>query len=378
MEIKDLRNEIDSIDSQLVSLLEKRMQTATEIAEYKKENKVPIFDSGREREVINKVTAEAAPQLSGYVKTLYQTIFDVSRSYQYSLIGKKSSLCQKIDRVVEETPKNRPDRAVIACQGIEGAYSQHACEKMFTYPSIMYFNSFEDVFKAVESGLCRYGVLPVENSTAGSVNRVYDLLGKHKFYITHSLRLCVEHTLLAKDGAELGNIKEVYSHEQAITQCADFLNKAGIKAVACKNTAQAAELVAKSDRSDIAAIGSRDCAKLYGLKMLSADIQNTRNNYTRFICVSKEPEIYPGAKKTGIMLTLPHKPGSLYSIIARFAALGVNLTKLESRPLAGSDFEFLFYFDVEASVYSDELRQLISELENECESFYYLGTYTEA
>lgn len=119
MEIKDLRNEIDSIDSQLVSLLEKRMQTATEIAEYKKENKVPIFDSGREREVINKVTAEAAPQLSGYVKTLYQTIFDVSRSYQYSLIGKKSSLCQKIDRVVEETPKNRPDRAVIACQGIE-------------------------------------------------------------------------------------------------------------------------------------------------------------------------------------------------------------------------------------------------------------------
>lgn len=204
------------------------------------------------------------------------------------------------------------------------------------------------------------------------------MLGKHKFYITHSLRLCVEHTLLAKDGAELGNIKEVYSHEQAITQCADFLNKAGIKAVACKNTAQAAELVAKSDRSDIAAIGSRDCAKLYGLKMLSADIQNTRNNYTRFICVSKEPEIYPGAKKTGIMLTLPHKPGSLYSIIARFAALGVNLTKLESRPLAGSDFEFLFYFDVEASVYSDELRQLISELENECESFYYLGTYTEA
>lgn len=377
MDINELRNEIDTIDNELVRLFEKRMATAASIAAYKKANSLPVSDRERERQVINKVTAKVSPEFSEYARVLYQTIFDVSCSYQRGLNSKKSSLIEKIEKVTAETPKERVNRAVVACQGVEGAYSQHACDKMFAYPSIMYFNGFEDVFKAVDSGLCRYGILPVENSTAGSVNQVYDLMSKYSFYITHSLKLCIEHKLLANNATSISSIKEIYSHEQALNQCSAFISQLGVKAHVCKNTAEAAKIVAESGRTDIAAIGAKECAELYDLKILSGNIQNTQNNYTRFICISKEPEIYPGATKTSIILTIPHTPGSLYNIIARFAAHGLNLTKLESRPIPGSNFEFKFYFDIDASVYSAEFKKLIEELENDCEEFTYLGSYTE-
>ncbi len=377
MDIKNLREEIDSIDNELVELFEKRMRTAASIADYKKANGLAVSDKGREREVLNKVTARVSPEFSGYLRVLYQTIFDVSCSYQRSISFKNSKLVKKIEKITAETPKERIDRATVACQGVEGAYSQHACDKMFKYPNIMYFGGFEDVFKAVDKGLCRYGILPVENSSAGSVNQVYDLMSKYNFYITHSIKLCIEHKLLANSGASINGIKEIYSHEQALNQCSAFISQLGVKTHVCKNTAEAAKLVAESGRTDIAAIGSKDCSELYSLKVLSGNVQNTQNNYTRFICISKAPEIYPGAKKTSIMLTIAHEPGSLYNIIARFAARGLNLTKLESRPISGSNFEFMFYFDIDASVYSDEFKSIIAELENDCESFSYLGSYTE-
>lgn len=377
MDINNLRNEIDSIDDELVRLFERRMNVAAEIAEYKRANGLAVSDRGRERQVINKVTSKVAPHFSNYTRVLYQTMFDVSCSYQRGLNSKKSALVEKIEKVIAENPKERPNRAVVACQGVEGAYSQHACDKMFAYPSIMYFHGFEDVFKAVDSGLCRYGILPVENSSAGSVNQVYDLMSKYSFFITHSLKLCIEHKLLANSGTSISSIKEIYSHEQALNQCSAFISQLGVKTHICKNTAEAAKIVAESGRTDIAAIGAKECAELYGLKILSGNVQNTQNNYTRFICISKELEIYPGAEKTSIMLTIPHTPGSLYNMIARFAALGLNLTKLESRPISGSNFEFMFYFDINASVYSPDFKALIAELENDCEAFTYLGSYTE-
>lgn len=377
VDIKNLRNEIDSIDDELVRLFEKRMTIASKVAEYKRENGIAVSDRSREREVMNKVTASVPPEFVNHVKSLYQTIFDVSCSYQRTLNLEKSDLIELIEKVTEETPKERTNRAVVACQGVEGAYSQHACDKMFPYPTIRYYRGFEDVFKAVASGECRYGILPVENSTAGSVNLVYDLMSQYNFYITHSLRLCIEHNLLVNGSAKIEDIKEIYSHEQALNQCSSFINRLGIKAHVCKNTAEAAKMVAESGRTDIAAIGAKECAQIYGLKILSKDIQNTQNNYTRFICISKQPEIYPGANKTSLMLTIPHTPGSLHNIISRFASRGINLTKLESRPIQGSNFEFMFYFDIGASVYSTELKNLIAELENDCETFVYLGSYTE-
>lgn len=377
MDLLELRNRIDEIDGELTKLFEERMKTAALVGKYKQENNVPVFNRQREREVLNNATSNVSEELQSYTKTLYQTIFELSRSYQKRIIYPQSKFSKMLDEATSGTPVARPERATVACQGVEGAYSQFACDKMFTYPSIMYFSGFEDVFKAVDSGLCRYGILPVENSTAGSVNKVYDLMNKYKFYITHSLKLFIGHALLAPEGVALGDIKEVFSHEQALNQCSEYLAALGVKITVCENTAVAAKMVANSGRKDCAAIGSKDCAELYGLHVIESGIQNTDNNYTRFICISKNLEIYPGANKTSIMMTIPHKPGSLYNIISSFAALGLNMTKLESRPLPGTNFEFMFYFDIDASVYSDNLKILLNELEHDAEQFSYLGSYTE-
>lgn len=378
MDMENLRNEIDEIDDSLVRLFEKRMQSTARLAKYKKEHSVPVSDRTREREIIYRMSGKVTPELAGYTKSLYNTLFDLSKSYQNSLISPESKLASEIKKSLEGSEKLFPERAVVACQGTEGAYSQFACDRMFKYPEIMYVNSFDSVFEAVGRGLCRYGILPLENSTAGSVTAVYELMQKHKFYIVGSIKLCISHSLLAAPGVRLDGVKEIFSHEQAINQCSKFLSELkDVKITVCANTAEAAKSVADSGRSDCAAICSGDCAELYGLSEIASGISNTENNYTRFICISKELEIYPGANCTSLMVRLPHKPGSLYSVISRFAALGVNLTKLESRPVPGSDFEFMFYFDVDASVYSPELAELITQLENELPGLVYLGSYNE-
>lgn len=378
MDIEKLRNEIDEIDDSLVKLFEKRMQSTARLAKHKKEHSVPVSDRTREREIIYRMSGKVAPELAGYTKSLYNTLFDLSKSYQNSLISPESKLASEIKKSLEGSEKLFPERAVVACQGTEGAYSQFACDRMFKYPEIMYVNSFDSVFEAVGRGLCRYGILPLENSTAGSVTAVYELMQKHKFYIVGSIKLCISHSLLAAPCVRLDGVKEIFSHEQALNQCSKFLSELkDVKVTVCANTAEAAKSVADSGRSDCAAICSGDCAELYGLSEITSGISNTENNYTRFICISKELEIYPGASCTSLMVRLPHKPGSLYSVISRFAALGVNLTKLESRPVPGSDFEFMFYFDVDASVYSPELAELITQLENELPGLVYLGSYNE-
>ena len=378
MDMDKLRNEIDEIDDSLVKLFEKRMQSTARLAKHKKEHSVPVSDRTREREIIYRMSGKVAPELAGYTKSLYNTLFDLSKSYQNSLISPESKLASEIKKSLEGSEKLFPERAVVACQGTEGAYSQFACDRMFKYPEIMYVNSFDSVFEAVGRGLCRYGILPLENSTAGSVTAVYELMQKHKFYIVGSIKLCISHSLLAAPGVRLDGVKEIFSHEQALNQCSKFLSELkDVKVTVCANTAEAAKSVADSGRSDCAAICSGDCAELYGLSEITSGISNTENNYTRFICISKELEIYPGASCTSLMVRLPHKPGSLYSVISRFAALGVNLTKLESRPVPGSDFEFMFYFDVDASVYSPELAELITQLENELPGLVYLGSYNE-
>ena len=378
MDMEKLRNEIDEIDDSLVKLFEKRMQSTAQLAKYKKEHSVPVSDRTREREIIYRMSGKVAPELAGYTKSLYNTLFDLSKSYQNSLISPESKLASEIKKSLEGSEKLFPERAVVACQGTEGAYSQFACDRMFKYPEIMYVNSFDSVFEAVGRGLCRYGILPLENSTAGSVTAVYELMQKHKFYIVGSIKLCISHSLLAAPGVRLDGVKEIFSHEQALNQCSKFLSELkDVKVTVCANTAEAAKSVADFGRTDCAAICSGDCAELYGLSEIASGISNTENNYTRFICISKELEIYPGANCTSLMVRLPHKPGSLYSVISRFAALGVNLTKLESRPVPGSDFEFMFYFDVDASVYSPELAELITQLENELPGLVYLGSYNE-
>lgn len=301
---------------------------------------------------------------------------ELKKNRQEAACGR--DLAERMSAALNETERIFPKSGVVACQGVEGAYSQIAAERFFAYPDIMYFTEFEGVFSAVSHGLCEYGVLPVENSTAGSVNKIYDLMMKYEVYIVKSLRLKVDHNLLVRPGCKLEDIKEIYTHEQAATQCAGFIkNLKGVKLNICANTAVAAKTVAESDRKDIAAISSMACADLYGLAALVQSVQDQGNNYTRFICVSKQLQIYPGADRTSIMAILPHKPGSLYNTLGRFSAFGINLVKLESRPIPDRDFEFMFYFDLETSVYSNELVELLQEIKSSCDGFRYLGSYLE-
>ena len=378
MDLKELRNEIDLIDDQIVKLFGQRMDVAARVAEYKKQNNMPIFVPAREREKLQDVSEKAGPEMANYTRVLYSMLFELSRSYQSKQNTVANELYGNISNAIENTPKLFPQAPMVACQGVEGAYSQIACEKIFKSPFIMYFKNFEGVFTAIEQGLCQYGILPLENSTAGSVNKVYDLMIKHNFSIVRTFRLKVDHNLLVNPGTKLEDIKEIYSHEQAISQCAQFLHGLkSVKIIPVENTAVASEMVSESGRKDIAALSSRNCAELYGLTCLAASIQDNGNNYTRFICISKNLEIYPGADKTSVMMVLPHRPGSLYKMLARLYTLGINVTKLESRPLPDRDFEFMFYFDLETSIYSDEFVQLMCELDSLCEEFKYLGSYSE-
>ncbi|MFQ8602875.1 MAG: bifunctional chorismate mutase/prephenate dehydratase [Anaerovoracaceae bacterium] len=374
-----MRKDIDSIDSKLTDLFRQRMEKSLEIAKYKQENNIAVLNDTREKEILHKVSEQIGEPFDGYARLLFNTIFDASRSCQNNYLARKSDLAQRIQNALDETPQLFPKKAVVACQGVAGSHSQAACEKLFEVPSIMYFNSFEGVFTAVEKGLCQYGILPIENSSYGSVGTVYDLMQNYNFHIVKGIRLRISHNLMAKPGTKMSDIKEIVSHEQAIGQCGDFLKDLkDVKITICENTAIAAKIVAESDRNDIAAISSKECVDLYGLEILKKHIQISDNNYTRFICISKKLEIYPGANRISLILSLPHVPRSLYHTIAKFAALGVNLTKLESRPIPGSDFEFMFYFDLDASVYSPELINLLSELESQPETFVFLGCYTEA
>ena len=378
MEIKDLRTKIDAIDDDMIRLFSERMDVAAQIAKYKKENGLPVLDAQREREKLTDVL-EKAGDMGEYATLLYSIIFELSRAYQIKLLAKQTDIQKKVRDAIDNTERLFPQNASVACQGVEGAYSQLACEKLFKLPSILYFRDFENVFTAIESGLCRYGVIPIENSTAGSVKKVYDLMIKHDFSIVRSVRIKVDHNLLAKKGTKLENVKEIFSHEQAIGQCVDFLKNLGsdVKITAVENTAAAAKMVAESGRDDVAAIASRSCIELYGLACLESSIQDAASNFTRFICISKNLEIYPGADRTSIMLVTPHKAGALYKVMSRFYALGINLNKLESRPIPDRDFEFMFYFDLDTSVYSEQFIQLLGELQTTCEEFKYLGSYSE-
>lgn len=377
MDLQECRREIDGIDDQLISLFARRMELAGQVAAVKAKSGKAILDPQREREKLLDITEKCPEQFRDYAAALYPLIFELSRGYQSRLLGKESRLVKDILSAVDSTPRIFPQRAKVACQGVEGAYSQIACQRLFRLPDISYFSSFDGVFSAIEQGLCRYGIIPLENSTAGSVNKVYDLMMKHSFKVVRSVRIKVDHDLLVKPGTKAEDIREIFSHQQALSQCANYLQKfPGARLVPCQNTALAAKMVAEGDGST-AALSSHICKDLYGLECLESSVQDMGNNYTRFICISRDLEIYPGADRSSLMLVLPHSPGALYKVLSRFYALGINLNKLESRPIPGRDFEFMFYFDLDTPVYSPSFIQLMGEMEDLCEQFQYLGSYSE-
>ena len=379
-ELSELRQQIDQIDGKIFDLFAKRAKVAEDVAAYKREKGMRVFDPSRERSKVASATEAAPEDLETYAQVLMELLMEASRARQHALLGDSTDdpTLARIRSARAATPELFPRTAHVACQGVEGAYSQIAAEKFFRHPTITYSPTFDGVFRTVEQGLAQYGVLPLENSTAGSVNQMFDLMMEHSFYIVRTTRVKVSHNLLANPGTSLSAVRDIYSHEQAISQCAEFLSGLpDVRVHVCENTAVAAKRVAESGRGDVAALSSRPCADLYGLSVLSSNVQDRDNNYTRFACISRSLEVYPGADRTSLMIVLPHRPGALYKLLAKFYALDINILKLESRPIPERDFEFMFYFDIECPVASPEFASLMATIESLCQECRYLGSYSE-
>lgn len=265
--------------------------------------------------------------------------------------------------------------AKIAYQGIEGANSHEAALTMFPKADLRSYSAFEDVFKAVRDGECDYGVLPVENSTAGSVSAVYDLILRYRFYIVGAYNMRIDYCLAGLKQACLEDVEMVISHPQALSQCEEYIASRGYEALSCSNTAVAAKRTAREKRLSLAAICSAKAAAVYGLQPLDEHLQDNPYNTTRFIVISKKLYISDNADKVSLCFSLPHVTGSLFKMLSRFDALGLNLTKIESRTIPGKDFEYLFYLDFSGSVKSEGVTNLLCQLSEELPEFSFLGNY---
>ncbi len=377
MELSEIREKIDAVDEQLLDLFLQRMDLSDEVAAYKNAHHLPILNKERERAILAKVT-EKSGERERYAYHLFSTLFELARSRQAELISAPTKVAAQVRASLEAGTSVFPQTGLVACQGVEGANSQVACDRLLPRGNIVYVKTFQAVVSAVESGLCRFGVLPIENSSNGSVRAVYELLQDHNLSIVRSTRLCIRHELLTLPGVKMEDITEIYSHEQAIGQCSKFLNSLnGVRVIPCDNTAMAAKMVAEKGDRHAAAISSHPCEALYGLTCLNDSIQDSDNNYTRFICITKDPVIYAGANRISLIIAFDNRPGALYEILSKLAALDINMTKLESCPVAGSDFEFVFFLELDASVQDPSVLAMLEEMERSCAEFQFLGNYAE-
>lgn len=374
MDLKLIRAEIDEIDEQLLRLFEKRTALACDVAKYKKENNMAVFQKDREQFILDKAADAVGDEMKNGVRLLFTTLMDISKCRQQQLLTDPRPF-------VSHTPKKeRPIAATVT----RGSYSAEACSLFFNGNcDIRYVRNFEEVFSAVERGEVDYGVLPIENSTAGDVSATYDLMGKHRFYISKTVKIHISHILAAKKGTDPSEIKTVYSHEMALRQCAAFLDRFSADTIPMSSTAEAAKYVSYADES-CAAICSAPCARLYGLEPLAEDISDVRDNFTRFILISNRLEIPENASVVSLSLTLPHTPGSLYRLLTRFAFCGLNLSRIESKPvppdlseLKDDAFDFIFYLDFIGNIQSPEVVKLLNNLEDEMKYYRFLGNYAE-
>lgn len=375
MELDEIRQRIDKIDDQLLDLFKQRMDCARQVGLYKLEHNLPILNTERENEILASVEASGGEY--GYAaRLLYSNLMELSRALQHDIVGSGKEMRRLLE--IGKTESSRKNENLkIACQGIVGANSHEAAVKLFPNSTPCFYNTWEEVFKAVDSGEADYGVLPVENSSAGSVSDVYDLILKYRFYISGALNLPISHCLCGLNRSELSDIKEVWSHPQALAQCSNYTAASNLKTVPCSNTAVAAKMVSDADRTNCAAICNEQAAKEYGLKIFKRSIQNSDNNSTRFIVISKTIYIPQDADKISLCFCLPHVTGSLHNVLCRFSSHGLNLTKIESRPLPEKSFEYLFYLDFTGNVRSEHVMNLMCALSEELPEFSFLGNYRE-
>ena len=382
MDLSQARSEIDRVDDDILRLFIERMKLAERAAQVKQAAGLPLQNRAREREILARAYEVARERSMGiYAHRLFASIIELSRAYQSDLLAgnQPSAVRTLIERSLKPAETTFPRGGRIAVQGIEGSHSQRAAEKLFPLASIVFFKTFAGVFNAVTKGFCSHGVVPAENSTNGSVRAVFDLLRTRGCYVVRSTTVQIRHELLTMPGADPSEITTIYSHEQALGQCSHFLDSLGgkVRAIPCENTAVAARMVAESGDSHAAAISSAYCAGVYGLEIARSDIGDSDNNYTRFFCVSHEPVIYAGSDRTCIVAGVDNKPGALYNILQRLAAREIDMTKLESIPVPGSDFEYNFIIELGAAVRDEGVMSLLEELERDCPVFDFLGCYAD-
>ena len=372
MSLDNIRKEIDAIDNELVPLLKKRMLCSLKVAEIKREQNLPVLHPEREQAIIDKVF-DAGGEFGSYIASVYREIMGVSREAQQAELSPFGALAGQIVTAKDGIKEN----VAVACQGIEGAFGSIAAKNLHATGKIKYYTTFEDVFRAVANDEVVYGVIPVENSNAGSVSEVYDLILKYRYYIISAADLSVSQNLLGLKGATVNDIKTVYSHPQALSQSEDFLKGAGIKPEPFSNTAMAAKYVSELGDKSVGAIASTLAAELYGLDVVAKDIQSIKNNSTRFITISKQLIIPNDANKISVVFSVPHSVGALNRVLNRFCMNGLNLTKIESRAAKNGEFDYLFYLDFSGNLNDRKTIALISSLENELPDFTFLGNYKE-
>ena len=375
--MKDLsviRKEIDELDNKIIPLLEERMDKSLDVAEYKKANNVPVLNVERENQILCKMK-EKSQKYGNEIAQIYEAIMQVSREIQYEAIGLSDDLFYKlcngsVDSLIADGGK-------VACQGVEGAYSATAADSFFGGADKLFFEHFSEAFDALANNKCKALVVPIENSIAGSVNEVYDLISNHSFYINRALQLPIAHVLAAKKGTTLNDVKQVYSHPQALAQCNGFIANSNFMPCSYSNTALAAKMVSESDDSTIACICSEDAATRFNLEIIARNIQNNNANTTRFVMISREFLESEDADTISISFSIPDEIGSLNKILNRFSTLGLNMTKIESRPIMTQNFKYIFYIDFNGNIRDKKIARFITSLEEEVKHFTFLGNYKE-
>ena len=368
MDLQELRNSIDVTDEKILSLFMERMELCKGVADYKKKNNMPVFQGGREKQVIERIKhLTNDPSLENGTSALFTTIMDISKLLQN----------RKLLPDTSEYSFTAPDfknAEKIGCQGTSGANSETAVKMIFGNKEPVFYNSFEDVFRAVQSGEIDYGVIPLKNSTAGMIDSAYDLMAKYSVYIVKQVCVEINHCLAVKKGTAMNEIKCVYSHPQALAQCSSFIAKNGLETSPYSNTATSAEMVNNSDKK-IASICSVDCAERLGLDILATDIADCSVNRTQFVCIARDLQVSDDADTISIMLQIPHTEGSLHRLLTKFYVNGTNLIRIENRPVRDGSFDVMFYLDFSGKLNDPSVRALINDLSENMEYFRCLGTF---
>ena len=375
MDLLELREKLDRIDEQIVKLYEERMEVCSQVADYKIETGKKVLDKSREEEKLRKVRSLAHNDFNAHgVQELFEQIMSMSRKLQYNKLAQTGAY-GKLPFIAVDKLDLEGVRVVF--QGAEGAYSQMAMLKYFGEDvNCFHVDTFRDAMCAIEEGSADYAVLPIENSTAGIVNEIYDLLVEFENYIVGEQIIKIEHCLMGLPGTSFEQIKTVYSHPQSLMQSARYLNAHdNWRQISMQNNAFAARKVSEDQDMTQAAIASEQAAKIYGLDILERGVNQSETNSTRFIIVTNQKVFLKDAKKVSLCLELPHESGSLYHMLSHFIYNNLNMTKIESRPIEERNWEYRFFIDFEGNLADGAVKNALRGLREEARSMKILGNY---